>query len=113
MKLEIKGTLLKVTKETGTSAKGTWEKYFVWVLVGEKEIMVSYFGDKWAYLQKLEHGEDVTAIAYLQTREYNGKGYTDVSGVDLKGGEVAKVVHGNAKMDKEFDSKVKTDDLSF
>lgn len=113
MKLDIKGTLLRVDKETGTSAKGEWQKFNVWVLSGENQIMASFFGDKWAYLYDIQEGSEISIVAYLATREYNGKGYTQINGVDFKGGEVAKAVRGGKKLDKEFEQKVESDGLPF
>lgn len=113
MKIDYKGTLYKVDKETGTSAKGEWQKFNVWVTVGEKLIMASFFGDKWAYLYDIEAGQDVNIVSYLETREYNGKGYTQINGIDFKGGEVAKAVQGAKKLDKQFEQKVESDGLPF
>ena len=121
MKITIKGVLQKVDKQTGTTKSGgEWQKYLAWIVVGEKQLMVSFFGDKFEYIQKLKVGTDVEIVAFLETREWQGKGFTDISGSELKTADeindkVAKATVGNAKLDQQFENIVgkNEDDLPF
>lgn len=81
MDLQITGEVVKVLEEeTGTGRNGTWRKRsFVLKTQGEypKEVCVIQWGDsidKFA----VRSGETITAHIDIQSREYNGRWYTDV-----------------------------------
>lgn len=120
MRIQIKGTFLKSTKQTGTSAKGNqWEKYEVIIVDTEnKELQVTLFGDKFAFVSKLETGTEVDIVAFLESKEYNGRYFTNISGVELKtvneeNKKEAEAVAGGAKMDEQFEKSLVEDDLPF
>lgn len=75
------GVVVNVLPEqTGTSKKGTWRKQeFILEIPGSfpKKVCISVWGDKidqWA----VRPGDNVTASIDLESREYNGRWYTEV-----------------------------------
>jgi hypothetical protein len=81
MDLSITGEVTKVLEEeTGTGRNGTWRKRaFVLKTPGDypKDICIIQWGDsidKFA----VAVGETITAFIDIQSREYNGRWYTDV-----------------------------------
>jgi len=81
MDLKITGEVTNVLpEETGTGRNGTWRKRaFILKTPGEypKEVCVIQWGDT---IDKfpVESGETITAHIDIQSREYNGRWYTDV-----------------------------------
>ena len=81
MSLEITGKVLDILPEqSGTSRNGDWRKQeFILEIPGQypKQVCVVQWGeniDKFA----ITAGETLTAHIDLQSREYNGRWYTDV-----------------------------------
>tara|TARA_R110000851_G_C12751002_1_gene531987 strand:- start:264 stop:578 length:315 start_codon:yes stop_codon:yes gene_type:complete len=84
--MKITGKLVqKLDKETGTSKSGkSWEKQSILVeQLGtdyNKEVVISFFGDKIKNLRDIEEGSDVSVSINLSSREYNGKYYHNIDG---------------------------------
>ena len=84
--MEITGKLVqKLEKETGVSKSGkTWEKQSIMVeQVGtdyNKEVVISFFGDKIKSIRDIEEGSDVSVSINLSSREFNGKYYHNIDG---------------------------------
>ena len=84
--MEIKGKLVqKLERETGVSKSGkTWEKQSILVEQSgtdyNKEVAISFFGDKIKKLKDIEVGSDVSVSINLSSREYNGKYYHNIDG---------------------------------
>ena len=84
--MKITGKLVqKLEKETGTSKSGkSWEKQSILVeQLGtdyNKEVVISFFGDKIKNLRDIEEGSDVSVSINLSSREYNGKYYHNIDG---------------------------------
>jgi hypothetical protein len=84
--MEIIGKLVqKLERETGVSKEGkTWEKQSILVEQSgtdyNKEVVISFFGDKIKKLRDLEVGSDVSVSINLSSREYNGKYYHNIDG---------------------------------
>ena len=81
MDLKITGEVTKVLEEeTGEGRNGTWRKQaFILKTPGDypKEICIIQWGDsidKFA----VQSGETITTYIDIQSREYNGRWYTDV-----------------------------------
>jgi hypothetical protein len=81
MGLQITGEVTNVLEEeTGTGRNGTWRKRaFILKTPGEyaREVCIIQWGDaidKFA----VQTGETITAHIDIQSREYNGRWYTDV-----------------------------------
>lgn len=65
----------------GTSARGEWTKQeVVFELPGDfnKKVCVSFWGDKAQDAASLVEGENVTLSVNLESREYNGRWFTEV-----------------------------------
>jgi hypothetical protein len=88
--LKITGTVEQILEmQTGTSQRGEWRKQdFVLDLPGEypRKVCVTVWGDNIDRFA-LTQGEQVTASIDLQSREYNGRWYTDVKAWKLEKSE--------------------------
>ena len=84
--MEIKGKLIaKLDKETGVSKSGkAWEKQSILVEQSgtdyNKEVAISFFGDKIKSIRDIEVGSDVSVSINLSSREYNGKYFHNIDG---------------------------------
>lgn len=81
MSLQITGKVIDLLPvQSGTSRNGEWRKQeFILEIPGQypKQVCVVQWGDaidKFA----IQHGETITAHIDIQSREYNGRWYTDV-----------------------------------
>ncbi len=95
MSLEITGKVIELLEEqSGTGKNGEWRKQeFIVEIPGQspKQVCVVQWGDN---IDKfgINAGETVTAHIDLQSREYNGRWYTDVKAWRIdrpEGGEAA------------------------
>jgi hypothetical protein len=84
--MDIIGKLVKkLDKETGVSQSGkAWEKQSILVEQSgtdyNKEVVISFFGDKIKSIRDIEEGSDVNVSINLSSREYNGKYYHNIDG---------------------------------
>ena len=84
--MNVIGKLIsKLERETGVSKSGkTWEKQSILVEQAgtdyNKEVAISFFGDKIKSLRDVEVGSDVSVSINLSSREYNGKYYHNIDG---------------------------------
>ena len=84
--MTITGKLIsKLERETGVSKSGkTWEKQSIMVEQAgtdyNKEVVISFFGDKIKSLRDIEVGSDVSVSINLSSREFNGKYYHNIDG---------------------------------
>lgn len=83
MNLEITGKLLQVLPEqTGSGKNGTWVKQeFILETEGDqyaKKICFSVWGDKTQVLKSVKPGATLKVAFNVESREYNGRWYTDV-----------------------------------
>ena len=84
--MEITGKLVqKLERETGVSNSGKpWEKQSILIEQAgadyNKEVAISFFGDKIKKLRDIEIGSDVSVSVNLSSREYNGKYYHNIDG---------------------------------
>ena len=83
--MEIKGTvILKTGLETGTTKTGnSYKKQFILIETQEtypKKVYIQFWGDKTDALSNVYVGAIVTVSINIESREFNGKYYTDVSG---------------------------------
>lgn len=81
MDLQITGTVKQILPEQGgQSAKGAWRKQEFVVDTGgnyPKQVCMVMWGDSIDQFG-LQEGETITAHIDIQSREYNGRWYTDV-----------------------------------
>ena len=84
--MQIIGKLVqKLERETGTSKSGkSWEKQDVLIEQSgtdyNKEVVITFFGDKIKSLRDIEEGSEVSVSINLSSREYNGKYYHNIDG---------------------------------
>ena len=80
--MEFEGVVFrKLPEVTGSSARGAWKKQdVVFELPSEfsRKICVTFFGDRAEDAAALNEGDNVTVSVNVESREYNGKWYTDV-----------------------------------
>jgi len=81
--MEIKGTVIqKLGLETGTKKSGDkWQKQNAIIETIEtypKKVCLTFMGDKVNELSNVYPGAKVTASINIESREFNGKWYTDV-----------------------------------
>ena len=83
--MNVIGKLIKkLDRETGVSKTGkTWEKQSIHVEQNaefNKEVVISFFGDKIKSIRDIEEGSDVNVSINLSSREFNGKYYHNIDG---------------------------------
>ena len=76
--MKITGKLVKkLDRETGTSKSGkSWEKMSILIEQSgteyNKEVVVSFFGDKVKRLRDIQEGSDISVSINLSSREFKG-----------------------------------------
>jgi hypothetical protein len=79
--MQIKAKIIELLEpQTGSGKNGTWKKqYVILETFGEfpKKVCVTIWGDK-ITAAILKIGNEVEAFLDLESREFNGKWYTDV-----------------------------------
>ena len=93
MALEINGKLLQLLQEqTGTGKNGTWVKQ-EFILETEdqfaRKICFSLWGDKVQVLKSVQPGATLKVSFNLESREYNGRWYTDARAWKIESAETA------------------------
>jgi hypothetical protein len=82
MALELTGKLVSLLPEqTGTGKNGNWVKQDFVIETTEqypKKICFSAWGDKAAQVKSLQAGQTVKVSFNAESREFNGKWYTDL-----------------------------------
>jgi len=94
MAMELKGRIIQsLGLQTGDSRKGTWKKQdYILETIAQypKKVCFSVWGDKIDQF-RLQVGDAVAVSFDLESREYNGRWYTDVKAwkVQKEGGNAA------------------------
>ena len=83
--MNVIGKLIKkLERETGVSKVGkTWEKQSILVeqnVEWNKEVVITFFGDKIKSIRDVEEGSDVDVSVNLSSREFNGKYFHNIDG---------------------------------
>tara|TARA_R110000824_G_scaffold200679_1_gene384703 strand:+ start:529 stop:840 length:312 start_codon:yes stop_codon:yes gene_type:complete len=84
--MEITGKLIKkLDAESGIGKNGKeWRKQSILIEQSgtdyNKEVAISFFGDKIKNIRDIEVGSDVSVSINLSSREYNGKYYHNIDG---------------------------------
>lgn len=91
----------------GVSSRGEWVKQeVVFEQAGEfgRKVCVSFWGDKAQDAAELKPGEKVKVSANVESREHNGRWYTEVRAWKLakEGGRAAASPFGNASSAPDF-----------
>jgi hypothetical protein len=120
--MEISGTLFQINEPiTGNGKNGMWKKQeFIIEIPGQypKKVMISAWGDK-LNLESFKPGTQVTVGIDLESREYNGKWYTDVKAWKIGAGGGAQMAQPEPESQMApppyFDNGVSSadDDLPF
>ena len=124
--MELEGRIFSILElAKGTSAKGEWKKQSFVVEVASdfpKKVCVTVWGAKVEALTSLNTGDKVSMTIDIESREFNGRWYTDVVArrLDKVGGSTvapapafsndAPPMPGNDSFDAIFSSE---DDLVF
>ncbi len=100
MALEITGKLSQILPlETGEGKNGPWKKQFFVVEFMDgnypKKVSMSLWGDKTDLLRNFQPGKDVKVSFNVESREYNGKWYTDVRAWRIEAAGAASGVPAN------------------
>ena len=83
--MNVIGKLIKkLDRETGVSKAGkTFEKQAILVeqnVEWNKEVVITFFGDKIQSIRDIEEGSDVDVSVNLSSREFNGKYFHNIDG---------------------------------
>jgi hypothetical protein len=126
MALDITGKIIQIMNETSGQSKSgnNWVKQEFVIETYDKfprKVLISVMGDKVQELKKFKSGDEVKASLNLESREYNGRWYTDVRAWKIEGGGSESTSGGNNGggteyyPDKEssFTPDTATDDLPF
>lgn len=93
MNLEVTGKVTKVLEEmSGQGRNGTWVKReFVIEIPSQypRSVCFTSWGERAEVVKSLEEGEEVTVTFDPESREYNGRWYTDLKAwrIEKKGSE--------------------------
>ena len=110
MALEINGKVSQILPmESGEGKNGIWKKqYFVIEYMDgqyPKKVCIQLWGDKTDILKSLQPGTDVKVAFNVESREYNGKWYTDVKAWRVEvGGSASSSTPAAAFAEPNFDS---------
>ena len=121
-KLEIKGKIIEILPEkSGQSANGEWRKQEYVLETGSnypKKICFMAWGDKIGEFN-LKQGDSVEVSVDLESREYNGRWYTDVKAWKVsKDGMGTNSAHIQGEQDfnsaeKDTSLSISDDDIPF
>jgi hypothetical protein len=91
--MDIQGKLVMLLPlQSGTSAKGAWQKQDAIIETAEqypKKVCISFWGDKADELKIVKEGALIKVHINIESREYNGKWYTDVRAWKIEAGDAA------------------------
>ena len=81
--MDINGIVYKILPvQSGTSARGEWQKREIIIEQPDefsRKVCVTFFGDKAAEAANLREGDKVSISINIESREYNGRWYTNVN----------------------------------
>ncbi len=107
--MDIQGKLVMLLPlQSGTSAKGEWKKQDAILETAEqypKKVCISFWGDKADELKIVKEGSLIKVHINIESREFNGKWYTDVRAWKIEAGDSsgnANSSTGNTTIDKPF-----------
>lgn len=93
MALDVTGKLAQVLEmQSGTSTRGEWKKQEFILETDDqypRKICLSLWGDKVSDIVGIAIGESITASINLESREFNGRWYTDARAWRIVRGTVA------------------------
>jgi hypothetical protein len=118
--MQLTATLVQVLPlQKGVGKNGEWKKQEIIVETGgqyPKKVCISIWGDK-INESLLQTGKALSISFDVESREYNGRWYTDVKAWKVEAAEAAKgsdtYADGNADAEKYNDINASADDLPF
>ncbi len=116
--MEITGTVVSLLPmQSGQGKNGTWKKQeFILETPGQfpKKVCLSLWGEK-VDETRLNPGEKITASINIESREYNGRWYTDVRAWKIAKGGNGGGSNEAPPIDSSFtpDASSGSDDLPF
>lgn len=116
--MEITGTVVSLLPmQSGQGKNGTWKKQeFILETPGQfpKKVCLSLWGEK-VDETRLTPGEKITASINIESREYNGRWYTDVRAWKIAKGSGSGNQNEAPPIDSSFtpDTSNGSDDLPF
>ncbi len=114
--MELTGKITQVLPEkSGTSSRGPWRKQeYVIDIPGDytKQVCFMVWGDKIDQL-RIAEGENLTVHFDLESREYNGRWYTDVKAWRVDRSEAATDQDSDAPPPWDEQPPLKDDDIPF
>lgn len=116
--MEITGTVVSLLPmQSGQGKNGTWKKQeFIIETPGQfpKKVCLSLWGEK-VDENRLNVGEKITASINIESREYNGRWYTDVRAWKIAKGNGGGGQNEAPPIDSSFtpDASNGSDDLPF
>jgi hypothetical protein len=122
MSIELKGKLIKLLDmQTGEGRNGPWKKReFVIEMPGQypKKVCITTWGDKTSDLANLNEGDELKVSVDIESREWNGRWFTDVKAWRIEkessgGGGAAPADQPPMPDEEPFDPDGGNDDLPF
>ncbi len=123
MAIEINGKLSQILPlQTGTGKNGEWKKQEFIIETDDqfpKQVCMNMWGDKIDELKNLSIGQNIKASVNIESREFNGRWYTDIKvwKLDAAGAGVPSNNATPITSDPEFINNLVTenegDDLPF
>lgn len=117
--MELTGTILQLMPEVNGQGRNgnTWRKReFILEIPGQypKKVCISVWGDKIDQFP-MQQGQQVTASIDVESREYNGRWYTEVKAWKMVSGSGSPAQQGVDAMPNydNFAPAAETDDLPF
>lgn len=111
--MEITGNLVQIlTPQSGTSKNGTWKKQEFIIETGDmypKKVCLAAWGDK-IDINKFSPGQSLKVSFDAESREYNGRWYTDLKAFNVQAMQKSEQKAG---MEPETSFDNKDDDLPF
>ncbi|MCC6722495.1 MAG: DUF3127 domain-containing protein [Bacteroidia bacterium] len=92
--MEIQGKLIsKLPEQTGASSKGEWKKQdavFETLEQYPKKICITFWSERVDELKKISEGETIKIFFDIESREYQGKWYTNLKAWKMETGNISK-----------------------
>jgi hypothetical protein len=112
MSLQVTGKVFQIMpSQTGNGSKGTWVKQEFVIETADqypKKIALSAWGEKIVgYVDTLKEGDEVTVSFNPESREYNGKWFTDLRAwkIEKKGASSTQKTGVGVPQEQEDDSQ--------
>lgn len=114
--MELEGKIVAVLElQKGNTAKGEWKKQNIVIETLSdfpKKVCVTVWGDKVASLASMAIGERVSLSVDIESREFNGKWYTDVKAFRIEKASQGMSGGSSSKIASEMPPMPSQDDFN-